>query len=165
MRLHSQSQALGSPRGVFIPGRRAFSLIEVLMAMSILVVFAGSAMVALGISNRMAVTIRNQTQARALIAQHMTRMMTREWSVLNTPTVFTNSTPETINSNPSYPYRVTIWQYDNKGQTVAVNGDLRIWTEPDPDGVDTRIIRAELTYTFRGREIRMESSSIRARDY
>lgn len=138
-------------------GQGAFSLIEILICMGILMIFAGSVIVGMTMTNSMAMSTRNQTLARSIVNQRLNMMMAREWKPTDTIPIFEDSANKL--EEP-----IKVWQYNRSGKPVSVNGTVVTWTEPDIVNNGMRRVNVRLTYNFMGRDIVLESSSLRAMD-
>ena len=155
------------------PSRTAgFTVLELMVAAVILVIFSGSAIVMMTMRTRLAVVTRNNTEARAIVNYHINRLLTEDWTTSTSNAILSStaatSPDEVLYTNTGdalYPNKVRLWQYTKNGVATEILGTLKCWTQSDPDGDQTRRVNVRLTYSFQGRESVLESSTIRGRDY
>ncbi len=115
--------------------RRGFTLMEMLIVLGLLFLFGAASVTTLMVSNQAAMTNRNQTLARAIVVERINEIVASE-------------TVTAVNDEP-----VVLWQVDDGGDAVQIEGVLDVETLEDDGGVNTQRVRVTLTYNFAGREI------------
>lgn len=131
-------------------------MLELMISMGILMIFAGGSILAFTYSTRSAITTRNQGLARAIMNEQLNMMQVRPWTSLTVDDVWTGTADPTKT--------VTLWQYTKGGNITKVDATVDIWTIAEPDVSDARVVRIQVKYTFQGKQVTLDSSTIRAKD-
>jgi hypothetical protein len=114
-----------------------------MIVVGVLVLFAAASVVTLMVTNHAAMAARNRTLARAEINERMNELM-----AMNNVTAITDEP-------------ITLWQVDEDGQNVQIDGTLSLTTEEDRAGLPTSKVIVTLKYTHAGREVEYQVQTIK----
>lgn len=142
-----------------------FSLVEITVAAALIGLIAAAGIATLLVLNRNAVSTRIMTNAREIVQRNIEAAMGAPFSVGNVPTILT------------MPANKVIWDDDGGGDNLEtiytsrdgadkVTGQLyrTVVAESNKPSADIRRVTFRLEYTFRGRPLAYEMTSIRALD-
>ncbi|MEK0449587.1 MAG: hypothetical protein RL088_1855 [Verrucomicrobiota bacterium] len=166
--LYSSEREFDGSKALRALGRplRAFTLIEVIVACSVIAIAFGGIMHAMILLNRQAMLSRIQTNARVVVQRNIERALAEKFTPIQIPEILelTDSSGKPWNDDgSSAPVAVVV---ENGGSTVTIPGVLnRIVTQiANPNGADIRRVTFSLSYPFRGRTLSYSASTIRSRD-
>lgn len=145
--------------------RGGFTFVEILVAASILVLFAGSALAALTQFNRYANASRLKSHAVSLAQQRLDAILTTQWRA--------NATRPTILNAGTVTESNLVMNADAKNSVVGLKSDFTALAAPHTctrttviTNLTTRMVRASVTVSFlyAGRTYSVNLTTIRATD-
>lgn len=146
---------------------RAFSIIQALMAMAIVVIAGMASVQTLVLTNRKAASMRTLNNARAIVQRNIDTALGVPFSAIQQPAVLalTSTGGAVYDEDGDGDNNVKIALQSN-GTTGLVNGTLtRIVTaEPNSAGADIRRITFRIDYTLRSRASSFSMTTLRATD-
>jgi type II secretory pathway pseudopilin PulG len=123
--------------------RGGFTLSEMMIVVGLLVLFAAASIVTLMVTNHSAMATRNKTLVRAQMTERMNELMAQK-------------DIEEVTDDP-----ITLWQIDEDGENVQIDGTLTVAFAEDRAGIDTNKVIVTVKYNWAGREIEHELQTIK----
>lgn len=148
-----------------LPRENGLSLVEITVAVALIGLIAAGGIATLLVLNRNAVSTRIMTNVREIVQRNIEAAMGAPFSIGNEPAIL------------KMPANKVIWDDDGGGDnletiytsrdgTDKVTGQLyrTVVAESNTPSADIRRITFRLEYTFRGRQLAYEMTSLRALD-
>jgi len=149
-------------------GAAAFSLVEVMVAMGLLLITIVAPAQAMLVSNRLAASNRVMTAARAIVQRNIDTALTLRFDSTMVPSILGFSAGANHDDEGDGDGSVSILtQKDASGNLVPViKGTLRrkVTAVSNPQSADIRRVEFRLTYTFQNRNYAVEMSTVRTID-
>jgi type II secretory pathway pseudopilin PulG len=146
----------------------AFSLVEVMVAMGLLVITIVAAAQAMLVSNRLAASNRAMTAARAIVQRNIDTALTLRFDSTTVPSILGFSPGANHDDDGGADGSVSILtQKDASGNLVPlIKGTLwrKVTAVPNLKSADIRRVEFRLTYTFQNRNYAVEMSTVRTID-
>ena len=166
----SFSQPSTRPSVVRSARRRAYTLMEVLVASVILLMVGISATRSLGVINQRAATSRMRLNARAVVERCITRSLNAPFSASSEPFILGLTAEvrydDSDDSTPAVtdPYDIPIMVQDTGGNSIVFAKLWRTVTAvSNAEGVDIRKVTFRIEYLSRGKPYTYSSTTVRAK--
>ncbi len=145
--------------------KTGLSLVEALVALTLLVTTAITATHSFLVTNRIAAANRILTSARAILQRNIDNALTQRWDSTTTPSILalTSAGGSVFDDDGGVDNQVALLvQVDGGTTTTLLKGTLnRIVTEVNPQ---IRRVTFRLTYTYQRRNYSVEMTTMRAID-
>lgn len=146
---------------------RGFTLIEVVVAATILCVVALVSIQAMLLSNRWAATSRLKTNARTVVQRNIDRALTLPFSASQVPALLaiTSASGEVYDDDTTNNGLVEV-MVQTAGGTVIVPGTLTrtVTAVTNTENADIRRVTFSVAYTYRNRSHTYQMETLRTRD-
>ena len=144
----------------------AFTLMEVVVAATLLAIICVAATQAIAITNRRAASSRLMMTARTVVERNIARALNSPFTVSQVPPMLatTAASGVTFDDDGNGDNLVNLMVQDSGGPTIITATLTRIVTAvSNAENADIRQVTFRIDYTFRGRPYSYQMSTVRAR--
>ena len=148
------------------PSAAAFTVIEALVALAVIVLFACSALVALTQLNRFATAARLRTLALAVAQQRVDEILTVPWQMGSTPATLQPGTRTEANLGLNDDPLATAANGYGSAFSLLDNDNIQAVRTTQITVISSRMVRATVTvaYAFRNRPYQTQVVTLRSTD-